>query len=373
MNKINITYLVSTLGRSGPTNQLYNLVSFLNPLVFAPSILTLSPEPKDTRWVDFEKLNITLGSLNLGRVSSLVYGKHQLPRLVSKFHTDILHSHGFRADYVNSIFDSLPSRVVTQRNNPFVDYPMYYGKPLGLFMANSHFRILKRIPYVVACSEALSNMNNQKGLNTNAIQNGVLNNYLGEIPSNQQKLNAKKQLGLPINSLLYIWAGPFISRKTPDHVIRAFSRLNNKFNAHLCLLGEGPLLEPCKTMATGQKNISFHGAVPNIDDYLIAADLFISSSKSEGLPNSVLEALAWGVPVILSDIPAHREIINISSKAGLTFPIDDEDQLSYILSEFRPSLEASLSARSIIETKLNAPAMVSKYEAMYKSIINRHM
>ena len=126
-------------------------------------------------------------------------------------------------------------------------------------------------------------------------------------------------------------------------------------------------------MATGQKNISFHGTVPNIDDYLIAADLFISSSKSEGLPNSVLEALAWGVPVILSDIPAHREIINISSKAGLTFPIDDEDQLSYILSEFRPSHEASLCARSIIENKLNASAMVSKYGEMYKSIINRRM
>lgn len=373
MNKINITYLVSTLGRSGPTNQLYNLVSFLNPLVFTPSIVTLSPEPKDTRWVDFEKLNITLDSLNLGRVSSLVYGKHELLRHVDKYHTDILHSHGFRADYVNSILDNLPARVATQRNNPFVDYPMYYGKALGQVMASTHFRIFKRIPHVVACSEALSNFNKKKGLKTNTIQNGVINNNLGEIPSNQQKLNAKKQLGLPINSLLYIWVGPFISRKMPDHVISAFSRLDNEFDAHLCLLGEGPLLEPCKTMATGQKNISFHGAVPNIDDYLIASDLFISSSKSEGLPNSVLEAMAWGLPVILSDIPAHQEIIKISSKAGLTFPIDDEDKLFSILSEFRPSLEASFSARSIIETTLNVPAMVSKYEEIYKLIINRHM
>ena len=50
------------------------------------------------------------------------------------------------------------------------------------------------------------------------------------------------------------------------------------------------------------------GHISNIYDWLFMSDIFVSTSFSEGLPNSVLEAISCGLPTILSDIPPHKEI-----------------------------------------------------------------
>ena len=92
----------------------------------------------------------------------------------------------------------------------------------------------------------------------------------------------------------------------------------------LCLLGDGPLLlSACRQLAGNQQNIFLPGLVHNVADYLRAADLFVSASHAEGMPNAVLEALAASLPVILSDIPAHREVLENCSEAGWLFAPSD--------------------------------------------------
>lgn len=77
----------------------------------------------------------------------------------------------------------------------------------------------------------------------------------------------------------------------------------------LVILGKGPEAAMLRAMEPDTGKLVMPGQVENVADYLKASDVFISASLGEGLPNTVLEALACGLPPLLSDIPPHREIM----------------------------------------------------------------
>jgi len=82
--------------------------------------------------------------------------------------------------------------------------------------------------------------------------------------------------------------------------------------ARLILVGEGSCLDRCKQLAKNSgsyDHVDFLGLRENIPDLLHGADIFVSCSEAEGLPNVLLEAQASGLPVVASDIPPHREAI----------------------------------------------------------------
>lgn len=80
------------------------------------------------------------------------------------------------------------------------------------------------------------------------------------------------------------------------------------------------------------EQVFFEGAVPpeDIAQYLAIAHVYVSASEHEGRPNGVLEAQAAGVPVVLSDIAPHRELLPDVEKVSL-FPLGDEKKLADLL------------------------------------------
>ena len=91
----------------------------------------------------------------------------------------------------------------------------------------------------------------------------------------------------------------------------------------------------------------------------------------EGLPNAVLEPLACGVPICVSDIDQHREILDYNSGAGLLFPAKDPGRLSECIDEI---LQAGknyyhTNALDIISNKLNAKYMSISYQERYRQVI----
>ena len=99
-------------------------------------------------------------------------------------------------------------------------------------------------------------------------------------------------------------------------MVRAFQASANGGKAVLLFAGDGPLARACKGLAGGDPRIHFLGQISNVQDYLQVADVFVSAALSEGLPNTVLEAMASGLPTVLSDIPAHREILDFALIPG---------------------------------------------------------
>jgi len=101
------------------------------------------------------------------------------------------------------------------------------------------------------------------------------------------------------DKLIFVMVARFDYPKRQDLLIEAAKRLPD---VQFKLVGEGKNLANCKTYAP--KNIDFLGAVTNIEEVLKNADIFVLLSDSEGMPMSVLEALAAKKPILLSHLPA---------------------------------------------------------------------
>ncbi len=144
------------------------------------------------------------------------------------------------------------------------------------------------------------------------------------------KENARRRLGLDGKVILTV------ARLTPwkgvDRIIKVLPEIQGQMNrANLVVVGDGPELENLQALARElgvEDSVSFVGRVPHreVPYYLRAADVFVLYSGYEGLPHIVLEAMATGVPVILSDKGGNREVVE-DGVNGLLVPIGDQEKL----------------------------------------------
>ncbi|MCF6151999.1 MAG: glycosyltransferase family 1 protein [Candidatus Kuenenia stuttgartiensis] len=139
---------------------------------------------------------------------------------------------------------------------------------------------------------------------------------------------SKKDLSLAGKNIL-TYVGRLNVQKKVSLVIRIFSQiLEIKTNSHLCIVGDGPdretLIDLTKKLGLG-KYVTFYGNVchEEIPTFFNASDLSFTLSYWEGTAQAILESLACGTPVIVSDVADNRQIIT-NGKDGFVLDSDDE-------------------------------------------------
>jgi len=363
-----ILYLVSTLKRSGPTNQLSYIIKYLDRSKYTPTVLTLSPEPKDSMKSFFtEDLGIEVNTLGLSRIKGLFVAKSTILEFVRSNGIDLIHTQGIRADALASHLNL--SKVATIRNYPFYDYPMKFGKVKGTLMARKHFSVIRNEEdRFIACSKTISNEFSKNNINLKYIQNGVDTQRFMPV-SIKAKLALRELYNLDSKKKIFITVGGLISRKDTETLIKGFL-LYNKNDSLLLIAGDGPEKESLKRLA--DESIIFLGNISNVVDYLQLSDCFISSSLAEGLPNTVLESMACGLPVLLSDIPSHLEIFN--NEKGCFFPVKNHKELcsglQHICSQLDKQNKLSLK---IVKNNFGANLMSDKYQSLYKELVSESL
>lgn len=371
---VKIIYVVSTLRRTGPINQLYNLIKYLDRSRFCPHIITLSSEPADSRWADYNELGVQMHCMNLSRLAGVFLAKSRLKILIRNIQPDLIHTQGIRGDILSTCLTLKIPRVCTIRNIPQQDYPNNYGEFIASLMLWCHARAMYKMTACVGVSKAVyQNLINFIGCkNILTIHNGVDRDLY--FPSLKvEKAIIRKNLGLPLDVKLWVASGYLSSLKDPLFLIEMWKYIYGKNNvtSHLLFLGSGELERDCRVAAESYKNVHILGQVANVSNYLRASDYFVSASSSEGLPNAVLEALACGLPVLLSDIPPHREIWEFSSNCGEVFRLGDRKdfmlKLDKIISMNREQM--SINAIELITKKLCAKRMSAAYQNLYEELI----
>ncbi|RSL29767.1 glycosyltransferase [Salibacterium salarium] len=364
-----LLYIVSTLSRTGPTNQLFNTVSHLCHK-HEISILTLSQEGNDSLINNFKELNIKLIQLNQSRIKGIFSLKKLTKRIIDLNQFDVIHTQGIRADSLASKLD-LPNHISTARNYPYDDYPVKFGKLKGNLMAKKHLQIFKRIKYKIACSVSLKErFKKDTNMSFCAIQNGVdLSKYREQSPINRDK--ARKTLNIESDKTIFVSVGSLIPRKDPQSLIKGFMEVEEP-NVNLIILGDGLQKKELKDLAKTDGRIDFKGNVNNVVEYLRVSDYFISPSLSEGLPNTVLEAMSVGLPVLLSEIGPHKEILEHDMRAGILFkcrsPIEIKELIQETLND--NNVVSSKYASNLIESNFSAEVTAGKYENYYRKVIN---
>lgn len=164
--------------------------------------------------------------------------------------------------------------------------------------------------------------------------------------------------------------------KNPFGLLEAFSSSADK-DSRLIWIGEGPLrpalMEQAREMGLVEQ-INFTGAITReaVFDHLLNADMFVSASLGEGLPLSVMEAMACGLPVLLSDIPPHREIAEGMDFIPLVKP-EDTAGFARELSRFQAMSAGERKAigrkcRKLVQERFSMTAMHARYAEIYTQV-----
>ena len=373
MKQATIVYIVSTLGRTGPTRQLFNLVKHLDRNFFDVHILTLSLEPKDSLKSKFGEIRVNLHCLELTRLASVFFGHAKAKKLLCTLEPDIIHTQGLRADWLSARLP-FPHKIATQRNNPFSDYPKLMGLVVGRIAAHLHCYALRQLE-VVTCSDSVASLNHGMNIDSNVIRNGVDTSAFKPIQNPELQRAQRMNLGLPPDGRFFIYTGPLIVRKNIEFLIKSI--IGHAIDSdYLIILGTGSSLNHLDQIAKVHPNIIFRDPTDNVLPYLQAADYFVSASYDEGLPNSVLEALAAGLPVLLSDISAHREIIKLSPSSGELFCLNRLDTFYRAIDNlaFKQKTEnANNAARASAVKYFSAEQMAAGYQRLYDDLLTQSL
>lgn len=369
---IEVLYVVSNLKSSGPINILINIIKYLDREKFRPRILKLSNETKGSAENDFLKLNVKIDSLGLTRIQSIYKAKTMFITYLKNNPVDVIHSHGYRADIITSKYGRDWATCTTIHNYPYEDYKMTYGNLPGTLMAKHHMYHLNKLSQVIGCSKSVSDYLNSYNVNSVYIQNGVDMEIFSPIDKHK-KDKLKTKFNLPKDKTIFISVGHLSRRKDPITMLNSFIESSIKNDSLLLVIGDGPLREECLALCKNEDSIIFTGQIANVSDYIKIADWFVSSSLAEGLPNSVLEASACGVPSILSDIPPHLEINNLEPTSGIIFNVRNTESLVKELNNLKNNNYELMSqgCKSIITNYLNARLMSYKYQSSYLNILNK--
>jgi len=164
--------------------------------------------------------------------------------------------------------------------------------------------------------------------------------------------------------------------KDPLTALRAFA-LGAEPNSRMVFIGEGelrPELERAIAENGLEDRVTLTGLIEReeVFRHLVGADVFLSTSHGEGLPVAVMEAMACSVPLVLSDIPPHREFKADAGIIALVPPGDAEGfagELARLQSMTRVD-RASIgrAGRDLVATRFSLEHMNEGYEAIYREL-----
>lgn len=135
----------------------------------------------------------------------------------------------------------------------------------------------------------------------------------------------------PGNLPVFLAVGRFSTAKDFTNLINAFALVRQQIAARLIILGEGELrseLEEAIERHGITEDVSLPGFVQNPYAYMSKASAFVLSSRWEGLPTVLIEAMACGCPVVATDCPSGPQEILAAGKYGLLVPIENSNALA---------------------------------------------
>lgn len=354
-----ILHIITNIKNCGPFRVLESIIDLDNKQN-KYAIASLFGDDDSEIIQKLEEKNIEVINLNLNKVSLLINKKKQLKLIDSKSY-DVIHSHGILPDYFASHLKNTKI-ITTIHNNMYEDYIFNFGNILGKIYCKWHEKIMKKFNKVVCCSKSIYDVLIAKLNYDNLcfIRNGI--DVIDYKNFKDKRIAIRNEFNISSEDNLYVYAGVISQGKAVVELTKLFDE-NAGSNDYLFIIGEGPMLEQCMS----NDNIKLLGYKNNIYDYFAAADVYISNSKSEGFSISVLEAVMMNNLLLLSDIPSHKEVIEMCDEyIGEIFNENDFKEHMDLL-EIHKNMNISDKYFQIISNS----RMRKEYYSKYKEIIYR--
>ena len=357
--------LVSTRPGGGPQHVLTVALGLRargwRPIVAAP--------PDGAMFERFRAAGLDTIALRADRLRPLVVLR--LVRLIRDHGVRLVHSHGKGAGLHARLAARLAG-VPAVHTLHGLHYERYGAPARAVYLALER-RLSAATRVVVNVSRAQEREGLALGLFTarqsRVILNGVDVAWLGAHALD--RWDARVALGLPQSVPVVGTAARFDEVKRLDLLLRAAAVPASTFA--VALIGGGPeeprLRRLAGELALGPR-VMFAGEVPEAARLFPAFDVFAAPSRKEGLPLAVVEAMALGLPVIASDIPAHRETLGAAS-GGLVAGTAEAlaARLAAVLADADLSARLGAENRTRARSEFDVRDMLTALEAVYREVL----
>ncbi|HEX7287828.1 MAG TPA: glycosyltransferase [Candidatus Angelobacter sp.] len=185
-------------------------------------------------------------------------------------------------------------------------------------------------------------------------------------------------LGLSHRDFVIGAVGRMVPIKDYDTLIKAASALHRKDRTFkLLLLGDGPELPRLVDLAQnliGTGGFISPGRCQNVPEMLTAMDVFVQTSLNEGMSNTILEAMATGLPVVATRVGGNTEIVE-EGKTGWMFRPGDAEHLREIIFDIATDAEAremtGHAARQRVHDQFSDELMLENYRDLYVELLRK--
>ncbi len=198
------------------------------------------------------------------------------------------------------------------------------------------------------------------------IYNGIDLEPFGDAAAGAQ---VRAELGLAPDAPVFGIVGRLDPIKDHETLFRAHTRLRESVPAaHLVCVGDGE--ERARLDAIAPPGVHMLGSRRDVPRVLAALDGFVLTSRNEGISNTILEAMAAGLPVIASCVGGNPELV-LDGETGRLFTPGDVEGLAVLMGEYAASRALRRAhgdaGRERVRREFTIPAMVSRYEAVWRA------
>ncbi len=298
----------------------------------------------------------------------------QALRLMKAEGVDLIHAHEFAMNTYGALLSAL-TRV------PCIT--TIHGKNYSSdrWHRRAAYRLVARRTKMIAVSDDIKNfLATTVGVSwryITTIANGIHIERYAATDAARARLRA--ELGLSMHQPVVGSIGRLEPVKGHAYLLEAARSVCERHpDAVFVLAGQGQLRESLARQANAlglDRNVRFLGYRDDVATVLAALDIFALPSLSEGLPLSLLEAMAAGKPIVASDVGGIPEVIRDGESGLLARPAAPTELADRILTLIEdPSRARGLAdnARAIVSARFGMAAMVSAYENLYRQMSPRH-
>lgn len=376
-HKIKICHIVNVItGKTdGVFNHIKSLVMNLDPSKYEHILVY---QGGDFVRQEAEKLQIKVYEIKEFSKKFSFFVIKKIAEIAKEEKVDILHSHVVKPYLFTGLANFfLNKKHIFNFHGLFILNNVYYNELEKILMFGVHIliTIFKKIDLAVVPSK------NSKSilLNETKLFPKILHYYNGFVPLYEETLTGKKK-NLSNKDGKKFCVGIVARLDTEKRLDRAFRIIKKisevRTDFEVVIYGDGPLEDKLKILAIELKIndlVKFKGFTQDIINKYKEFDLLFYSSDSEGLPLSIFEAMANGVPIISTDVGGIKEVL-LENNCGLVYDKENIDQaVKYILDLMNNEELRSIMSKNAIDAIKNFYTIenfTNTFDKIYSELMN---
>jgi glycosyltransferase involved in cell wall biosynthesis len=305
----------------------------------------------------------------------------QLLKLLREKQIDIFHAHCYKSDLYGLILSRYHKmKLVTTAHGPLASFKFFWASKnwrVRYLYDQLDLRLLRYYDLVLMVSDTMRDIISRYKVDPQRmmwIRNAIDSKFFRRSGKPDAEFRAK--LGIPAHATVIGAVGRLNGEKDYPNLLRAAQILLQKRpDTYFVIAGKGELEQELKTLATElgvTHRVIFMGHFHDVRKVFEMMDLYVLSSTREGLPNTVLEAMAMEVPIVSTDVDGVKEAVADQSEAFLVPPQDSPALaagLLRMLEDDELRLRLARQARAKVEAEFSFAHRTRTIENLYRQLM----